>query len=91
MQTVDGLIPDTDKKCYRYESNQYDPDEVEFMLAMERYMRENRRPFLRWHEVMAVVQSLGYRKVGTIEVMDMKSPADSDEWREFSSFRLGCS
>jgi hypothetical protein len=40
-----------------------DPDEVEFMLAMERYMREQRRPFPRSHEVLAVVKSLGYRKL----------------------------
>jgi hypothetical protein len=40
MQIFDGLTPDTDKKFYRSESNQYDPDEVEFMLAIERYNRE---------------------------------------------------
>jgi hypothetical protein len=38
-------------------------DEVEFMLAMDRYKRKNDRPFPTWHEVLRVVKSLGYRKV----------------------------
>jgi hypothetical protein len=42
-------------------------DEVEFMMAMERYKRENRRPFPTWHEVLAVLRALGYRKVVTQE------------------------
>jgi hypothetical protein len=36
---------------------------VEFALAMERYMRLNCRPFPTWHEVLAVLKALGYRKV----------------------------
>ena len=39
------------------------PDQVEFALAMERYMRLNSRPFPTWHEVLAVLAALGYRKV----------------------------
>lgn len=35
-----------------------------FMNAMERYKRENRRPFPTWSEVLEVLRSLGYRKVG---------------------------
>jgi hypothetical protein len=38
-------------------------DQIEFALAMERYMRLNRRPFPTWHEVLAVIKALGYRKV----------------------------
>jgi len=33
------------------------------MKAMERYKRENRRPFPTWSEVLEVLSSLGYRKV----------------------------
>jgi len=51
----------------RYEENfpgsAYTPDEIEFLLAMEHYKRKNRRPFPTWHEVLQVVQALGYRKV----------------------------
>ncbi len=50
----------------RYEENfpggHLTPDEVEFALAMERYMRLKRRPFPTWHEVLAVTHALGYRK-----------------------------
>src|SRR5918994_63921 len=41
----------------------YNDDETNFMKAMERYKRENRRPFPTWSEVLEVMRSLGYRKV----------------------------
>ena len=40
----------------------YNDDETEFMKAMDRYKRENRRPFPTWSEVLEVVLGLGYRK-----------------------------
>ncbi|HEY8505752.1 MAG TPA: hypothetical protein VIL46_14300, partial [Gemmataceae bacterium] len=41
----------------------YNEDETEFMKAIERYKRENRRPFPTWSEVLEILISLGYRKV----------------------------
>jgi hypothetical protein len=41
----------------------YTDEETMFMKAMERYKRENRRPFPTWSEVLEVLSSLGYRKV----------------------------
>jgi len=41
----------------------YNDDETEFMKAMDRYKRENRRPFPTWSEVLEVLRSLGYRRV----------------------------
>ena len=41
----------------------YNDDETEFMKAMDRYKRENRRPFPTWSEVLEVLASLGYRRV----------------------------
>lgn len=41
----------------------YTDDEVEFMKAMDRFKRENNRPFPTWGEVLSVLISLGYRKV----------------------------
>jgi hypothetical protein len=38
-------------------------EQVEFALAMDRYMRLNDRPYPTWHEVLAVLKALGYRKV----------------------------
>lgn len=42
----------------------YTPDEIEFMNSMDRYKRENKRPFPTCCEVLRVLISLGYRKVG---------------------------
>lgn len=41
----------------------YNDDETEFMKAMDRYKRENRRPFPTWSEVLEVLRSMGYRRV----------------------------
>ena len=41
----------------------YTNDESEFMKAMDRYKRDNRRPFPTWSEVLEVLRALGYRKV----------------------------
>ncbi|CAN5199317.1 hypothetical protein BH11PLA2_BH11PLA2_53240 [soil metagenome] len=41
----------------------YSDEEGIFMKAMDRYKRENRRPFPTWSEVLEVLESLGYRKI----------------------------
>lgn len=41
----------------------YTDDETEFMKAMDRYKRDNRRPFPTWSEVLEVLRSMGYRRV----------------------------
>ncbi len=41
----------------------YSDDETDFMKAMDRYKRDNRRPFPTWSEVLEVLRSMGYRKV----------------------------
>jgi len=40
----------------------YGDDEREFMLAMDRYKRQHRRPFPTWKEVLDVLKGLGYRR-----------------------------
>lgn len=45
----------------------YTDDETEFMKAVERYKRDNRRPFPTWSEVLEIVRSLGYRKTAEPE------------------------
>ncbi|MFL5342635.1 MAG: hypothetical protein ACJ8F7_21080 [Gemmataceae bacterium] len=54
-----------------YPGAEYSADEVEFMMAMERYKRRASRPFPTWHEVLRVVKALGYRK---IEVQKSEPP-----------------
>lgn len=40
----------------------YESEEREFLLAVERYKREKRRPFPTLAELLYVLKSLGYRK-----------------------------
>lgn len=48
--------------CVNYGS-EYSPDEIEFMLAIDRYKREKKRPWPSWSEVLEIARALGYRKV----------------------------
>ena len=41
----------------------YTDADIEFMTAIDRYRRENGRPFPTWSEVLEVVLSLGYVKI----------------------------
>lgn len=41
----------------------YTDEEREFLTAIDRYKRENRRPFPTWKEVLDLIKTLGYRKV----------------------------
>ncbi len=40
----------------------YDADELEFMVAMERFMREHAKPYPDARDVLAVIRSLGYER-----------------------------
>jgi hypothetical protein len=51
------------------------PEQVEFGLAMERYMRLCHRRFPTWHEVLEVLIALGYRRV----VVSPKEPRPPSE------------
>ena len=42
----------------------YSDDEREFLIAIEKYKREARRPHPSWREVLKLLWKLGYRKVG---------------------------
>jgi hypothetical protein len=41
----------------------YQPEEIEFMKAMDDYKRRSGRQFPTWSEVLEVIRDLGYRKV----------------------------
>lgn len=51
------------------------PDQLEFALAMERYKRRWHRPEPSWHEVLAVLVALGYRKA-PVEVRVSRPPSE---------------
>lgn len=56
------------KKIYRRHpttgDKDYTPDEVEFMMAMAEFKRVNRRLNPDCRDMLNVLRSLGYRKVG---------------------------
>ena len=47
----------------------YNDDETEFMKSMDRYKRENARPFPTWTEVLEVLHSLGYARTGEVSAL----------------------
>jgi hypothetical protein len=60
------MSPPPDEDCYD-EVNlgaSFSDEEREFLQAIEEYRRRSKRRFLSWHEVLRVLKSLGYRKVG---------------------------
>ena len=52
----------------RYEENfpgaDISTEELEFLRALERYQRTYDRRYPSWREVLSILRSLGYRKVG---------------------------
>lgn len=50
----------------------YSEDQLEFMLALDTYKSENRRPFPTCSEVLAVFYALGYRKVAEPSPVDVQ-------------------
>lgn len=51
----------------------YSGDEVEFMNALEKYKRTNGRMFPTCSEVLEVIRSLGYVKVGAVAATEIDS------------------
>lgn len=45
----------------------YEPEEVAFLKAMAAYQKLNHRRFPTWGEALAVLRSLGYRRVAPEE------------------------
>lgn len=41
----------------------YQPEEIEFMKAMDDYKRRSGRQFPTWSEVLEVIRCIGYRKI----------------------------
>ena len=50
------------------EEGEMNPEQFEFVMAIEAYKKVNRRLYPTWTEVLEVFQQLGYRKVAAREV-----------------------
>ena len=62
------------------EEGELDPEQFEFVMAIDEYKRANNRPFPSWTEVLEVIKYLGYRKVAEKgEHVDRPAAADDDD------------
>ena len=58
------------------EEGQMNEEQFEFLMAIDTYKKENRRPFPTWTEVLEVIKAIGYRKVAEPESLD---PANKNQ------------
>jgi hypothetical protein len=56
------------------EEGEMNDEQFEFLMTVDRYKRENKKPFPTWTEVLDVVKAMGYRKV--------EEPQSIDAYRE---------
>ena len=49
------------------EEGEMTDEQFEFLMAIEKYKKVNKRPFPTWTEVLDVIHALGYRKVADPE------------------------
>ena len=53
------------------EEGQMTDEQFGFLMAIDRYKKENQKPFPSWTEVLEVIRAMGYRKVA--EPQSLKS------------------
>ncbi len=58
------------------EEGEMTDEQFSFLMAIDRYKKENQRPFPTWTEVLEVAKALGYRKVA--EPQDLESFRKAD-------------
>ena len=45
------------------EEGEMTDEQFGFLMAIDQYKKENRRPFPTWTEILEVIKALGYRKI----------------------------
>jgi len=65
-----GLVPSKAFASPLNDDALYSEEEFEFMMAIDAYKRNNRRPHPTWPEVLAIAVALGYRKCSTAPTTD---------------------
>lgn len=66
-----GVRRSVDRKAA--EEGQMTDEQFEFLMTVEQYKRENRKPFPTWTEILEVLKAMGYRKVAEPQsLIDMK-------------------
>jgi len=59
------------------EEGEMTDEQFNFLMAIDRYKKENQRPFPTWTEVLEVIKALGYRQVA--EPQDLESFRKADK------------
>ena len=62
------------------EEGEMNDEQFDFLMAIDRYKKENQRPFPTWTEVLEIVRASGYRKVA--ESQDLRSFRKEDRRAE---------
>jgi hypothetical protein len=52
------------------EEGEMNDEQFTFLMAIDKYKRQNHKPFPSWTEVLEVVKALGYRKVADPQSID---------------------
>jgi hypothetical protein len=52
------------------EEGEMTDEQFDFLLTIDRYKRENKKPFPTWTEVLDVIKAMGYRKVAEPQSID---------------------
>ena len=58
------------------EEGEMNDEQFEFLMTIDRYKRENKRPFPSWTEVLEVIKAMGYRKVAEPQSLSTKKVAE---------------
>ena len=61
------------------EEGEMTDEQFDFLMAIDRYKKENQRPFPTWTEVLEVIKALGYRKVAEPESLESFRKQDKAE------------
>jgi hypothetical protein len=52
------------------EEGEMNDEQFTFLMAIDKYKRQNHKPFPSWTEVLEVVKAMGYRKVADPQSID---------------------
>ncbi len=60
------------------EEGQMTDEQFEFLMTVEQYKKENRRPFPTWTEILEVMKAMGYRKVAEPQSLEAMKKAEKE-------------
>ncbi len=58
------------------EEGEMNDEQFEFVMTVDRYKRENRKPFPTWTEILEVIKAMGYRKVAEPQSLEEMKDAE---------------